>query len=796
MSLQGRETHARGCRHGALAFLVLGALAAHGCAPLPAPPTPAGSPSKGAPRPVARPRAGYEARVDSLATADAWALKGRRIAIDPGHGGVFRGALGVHGLTEAEVNLGVALHLRGLLEARGAIVLMTRTDDRDFLTPADSSLRSDLAERMRLANDFHPDLFVSVHHNADARGAHDKNETQTYYKLSDDGPSLDAARSVHRFLVRNLGIEQHRILPGNYFVLRNSVAPGILTESSYITNPDVESKLALAAKQRLEAEAIYLGLARYFALPRPTIEEFVAMTTSHDGGVDSLYQGVEGPVLAARIDGPCDFVSLTMDDHPLPVFRTGGSIRANAGRLAPGPHVATLTAGFAGGGAAQQRHLTFTVTRPTQRLELSLLPFDRGVGDLAARVTALDGAGFATNDSLRVRVSATGFVPPETTITLRDREGWAYFKRGPAASGAAAGIVRAQGVGSARAMSATGQVALTQRGRLEPRSTGFARLMPGDSAMRLPTLSSDQPAGHDRWINRDGFVVLERTPHGPAYPQLPGYRPWPTDSPWPPRFTAIAGGALIGKRVVLDPDGGGDDDAGTGPSGTRAANLNLDVARALASFLTAAGADVRLTRDGDFALSDVERVQASEAFHAERFVRIGHRAERPMIGYYFSSAVDKRWAERTAATLASLGLPAPRPAEDAQYVLQQTSCPSIFVDAARVDDVATEDRLATPAGVRAEAYALYLAVLGEWRETPPATDSLTVADAAGHPVAGAAVTLGGSILLFTGADGRVRFARTEPGPLDVDVDHPAVRAHRVLLDSMSGVTVTGNSSGP
>src|SRR5689334_23506499 len=117
-----------------------------------------------------RPRPGYERLVDELASIDTMALVGRRITLDPGHGGFFRGALGTNGLTEAEVNLGVALQLRGLLEARGAQVLMTRTDDRDFLTPADSSLRSDLAERVRMSESFGPDLFVSIHHNADARG--------------------------------------------------------------------------------------------------------------------------------------------------------------------------------------------------------------------------------------------------------------------------------------------------------------------------------------------------------------------------------------------------------------------------------------------------------------------------------------------------------------------------------------------------------------------------------------------------------------------------------------------------
>ena len=47
-------------------------------------------------------------------------------------------------------------------------------------------------------------------------------------------------------------------------------------------------------------------------------------------------------------------------------------------------------------------------------------------------------------------------------------------------------------------------------------------------------------------------------------------------------------------------------------------------------------------------------------------------------------------------------------------------------------------------------------------------DSLEVRDPDGRPLAGASVTLGGALVLSTDADGRVRFARTEPGPIDVD----------------------------
>jgi N-acetylmuramoyl-L-alanine amidase len=193
----------------ALAAAAALALAA-GCAPGPElalPPTP---PLK------AGPRAGYDGRRDSLDSVDATAVRGKRIAIDPGHGGFYPGTVGVKGLTEKEVNLAVALELRDLLRAAGAEVLLTRETDRDFLTPADSSLRSDLLERSRLSNAFQPDLFVSIHHNADANGAHDVNETQTYYQLGDEGPSYDAAQDVFRATTRNLGIDICKMIPGQF----------------------------------------------------------------------------------------------------------------------------------------------------------------------------------------------------------------------------------------------------------------------------------------------------------------------------------------------------------------------------------------------------------------------------------------------------------------------------------------------------------------------------------------------------------------------------------------------------
>ncbi len=804
----------------AVLAIFLGLLA--GCAHVPAP---------------IRPRPGYERRIDELASIDATGLVGKRVALDPGHGGVFRGALGVHGLSEAEVNLGVALELRTLLAQRGAIVFMTRETDRDFLTPADSSLKADLTERVRLANDFHPDLFLSIHHNADARGAHDVNETQTYYKLGDDGPSLDAAGDLHRYLVRNLSIERHRIMPGNYFVLRNCESPALLTESSYITNPDVEARLVLDEKRRLEAEALFLGLARYFGRHVPVVDTVWVYAPGYARTRTELLSSQ--PVIAARVNGTFDGVRMTVDGRDVEPSRTGDSVSWIPPTPLPvGPHVVTFSARLSTSGQSRTRVTQFAILNSVDRV-VADFPDQvlwTGTQPLGMRIRVLDGDGLIYRDTVRVHIRDVGTIrvsPADTQLVLPRGEGWVYFRVRswpPIRGRHPMPYLRIQARSwpplageTAEALVEGATVSLATHSPPGPRfpttRTGFARLMPADTTLRnAPGTSGDDPPL--RWINSDGFVCLPRNEGGAvSVPNLPGYRPWPTErdailaprdssehqgfvpvpataADWPPRFVAICGGALHGRRITIDPQGGGDESAGEGVSGARAATLNLEVSRALTGFLAAAGAEVKLTREGDYAISDVERVQISEAFHADRFLRIGHAPEPPMIGYYFSSAGGRAWALHAKAAFDSAGMPPLPMAEDAQYPLQQTSCPALFVSPARVDAPASEERLLKPGTLRAEAYALYLSLAREWAPAVawPA-DSIEVRDGAGQPVAGVPVTLGGALVLETDALGRVRFARTESGPMMISASIGAQSVRRLLLESERGVILSTGSTG-
>ena len=269
---------------------------------------------------------------------------------------------------------------------------------------------------------------------------------------------------------------------------------------------------------------------------------------------------------------------------------------------------------------------------------------------------AFDAAGSPYVDSLTVRVRANGNValaPSDTVVTVLGGATWVYFRDGHI-------IARAPGAGRPlKAPPQLGQLTIEieeypptiEAGGPVPQFTARTGIPVGDEpvapfrtafALRMPegmplrdAPGTRGPTPALRWINRDGFVRLPRDSSGAVHvPALPGYRAWPADSVLPPRFVPIAGGALHGRRIVIDPEGGGEDAAGQGPGGTRAASLNLESAHILAGFLAAAGAEVRLTREGDFALSEVERVQTSEAFQAERFLRIGHRTAAPRLGHH------------------------------------------------------------------------------------------------------------------------------------------------------------------
>lgn len=177
-------------------------------------------------------------------------LKGRLIAVDPGHPPA--GATGPTGLREAEANLAIGLEVKRLLEQEGARVFITRTADVDLeLWP-----RVDLAERAGA------DLLVSIHNNAlpDGVNPFTNNGASVYYNQP---RSVPLARAVQAALVRRLGVRDLGIGRGDLAMVRTTWMPSVLTEGLFMILPDQEAALRSPAGQRLYAGAVVEGIRRF-----------------------------------------------------------------------------------------------------------------------------------------------------------------------------------------------------------------------------------------------------------------------------------------------------------------------------------------------------------------------------------------------------------------------------------------------------------------------------------------------------------------------------------------------------
>lgn len=239
------------------------------------------------PDPAARTRFAALAKhqqADEVSLAQQLGLKVKRVIIDAGHGGHDTGAIGPTGVREKDVSLAVVLKLKEKLEAQGLEVVLTRDDDT-FIA---------LDERTRIANRQHGDLFISIHCNAapsktlrgietytlntssnrySVRLAARENATterginDLQYILADlatkanTGESQRLAERVQKSLIRGLsadykGIRDLGTKEALFVVLLGAKMPSILVETSFLSNPEDEQRLASPEYQQSLADQI------------------------------------------------------------------------------------------------------------------------------------------------------------------------------------------------------------------------------------------------------------------------------------------------------------------------------------------------------------------------------------------------------------------------------------------------------------------------------------------------------------------------------------------------------------
>jgi len=621
-------------------------------------------------------------------------LHGRRILLDPGHGGVFRGVIGRDGLDEATVNLDVALRLRDLLSAAGAEVALTRTTDADLLTAADSSVSADLAARAALCSALRPDVFVSLHHNSNAQLDRTLNETQTYHPVGRTGADLDLARAVHKHLVQALRISPARILAGNFHVLRAATAPAVLGEPSMLSNPDVEARLAEPRFRQLEADAYFQGLREYFADGVPSwtvLSDTTLQTVEHvawrfvpDRVAPGNAPGLDPASVALRVDGvavptslsPAGDVVLWRPERPLP----DGDYRCEL----RGRNLAGRTAELSCDLRRRTTSRRIEVTRWSERE----VPAPRTL----LHWRALDGD---TPAPLREPVLIDGLTPTPPGAA----EGW--LLRPTAAAGAVAEPAGSLPPGARWIWLGAG---------------GWtARLLPGialderhHNAFAVDSRAPAFPvaAGSPAWLEKPGcFPVLLGADHR---------TPWQAPRDAPPdslRWTALIP-ALVGRRILIDPHGGAAEADGLCPLGTSGRELNLGVAERLAGLLRGAGADARLTRTDESWVPSEAKVLQANALGAELFLTLRRAPDGGWgIAHHPGSVGGLR-----AARLLQETLPLPsrvsRPSITESYddLLRQTACPAVAVALPLPATVAAEERGRAPAHLSGVATGIFNAV--------------------------------------------------------------------------------------
>jgi N-acetylmuramoyl-L-alanine amidase len=224
----------------------------------------------------------------------------RTIVIDPGHGGVDPGTIGVNGLAEKTVVLDMARELRAILESSGRYrVVLTR--DEDVFVP--------LRERIKRARDAGGELFISLH--ADSIGRENFRGAAVYTlsdQASDEEAGLLASKenkvdiihgadlSNHDAVVTSILIDlalrdtsnksidfadflsarladvtslvrKHRRFAG-FAVLKSPDLPSVLLELGYLSNPEDAANLADPGWRARMSRAILRAVDQYFAPPK------------------------------------------------------------------------------------------------------------------------------------------------------------------------------------------------------------------------------------------------------------------------------------------------------------------------------------------------------------------------------------------------------------------------------------------------------------------------------------------------------------------------------------------------
>ena len=192
------------------------------------------------------------------------------IIVDPGHGGIDGGAVGVDGIVEKDINLAIALKLRDMLIVGGFEVVMTREEDISIHDDGVTGIRqqkvSDLRNRLAMTTQFPNVIYVSIHQNK--FGSSEQSGMQVFY-----GRNHENSRELAEVLQRN-GIDMLPTMRNrqpkeggrNLFIIYEAQCPAVLIECGFLSNPEEARRLVDPDYQARIAFVVFRSIVEYVNL--------------------------------------------------------------------------------------------------------------------------------------------------------------------------------------------------------------------------------------------------------------------------------------------------------------------------------------------------------------------------------------------------------------------------------------------------------------------------------------------------------------------------------------------------
>lgn len=235
------------------------------------------------------------------------------IVLDAGHGGIDGGAVSGE-LLEKDVNLDIAKRLQSCLEQKGYSIIMTREEDISLdglCNSTGSRHQKDLIARKNIINSSKAQLFISIHCNSNIKNPNADGSIVIY---NDNYQQNKELADYIQIALNNIIISGNKRSirdPQNnksLFVLNYANIPGVMVETSFLTNPKEHELLLKDSFKDQIAEAIANSTEKYLNRTKCTSNN----TSKHISGklaliIDDFGQNQNGMKEMMEINRPLTF---------------------------------------------------------------------------------------------------------------------------------------------------------------------------------------------------------------------------------------------------------------------------------------------------------------------------------------------------------------------------------------------------------------------------------------------------------------------------------------------------------